>query len=75
MKAKIYVNYHVMTANKKATKETGELVDNVAISVNAYWGSVYAKRMSLLLVALLFKMLKQPDALVQRFGWKRRLKV
>ena len=44
MKAQIYVNRHVMAANKKAIKETGELVDNPAISVNTYLGSIYAKR-------------------------------
>jgi hypothetical protein len=43
MKAQIYVNRHVMAANKKATKETGQLVDNPAISINTYKGSIYAK--------------------------------
>lgn len=43
MKAQIYVNRHVMAANKKATKETGELVDDKAIAVNTYKGSVYCK--------------------------------
>ena len=32
-----------MAANKKATKETGELVDNKAIAVNTYKGSIYCK--------------------------------
>ena len=43
MKAQIYVNRHVMAANKKATKETGEIVDNKAIAVNTYKGSIYCK--------------------------------
>ncbi len=43
MKAQIYINRHVVTANKKATAETGEIVDNAAIAVNTYLGSVYAK--------------------------------
>ncbi len=43
MKAQIYVNRHIMAANKKATKETGELVDKPAISVKTYKGSVYGK--------------------------------
>lgn len=43
MKAQIYINRHVVNANKKATAETGEIVDNAAISVHTYLGSVYAK--------------------------------
>lgn len=43
MKAQIYVNRHVMAANKKATKETGEIVDKPAIAVNTYKGSIYGK--------------------------------
>lgn len=43
MKARIYVNRHRMAANKKATKETGQIVDEAAIAVNTYLGSVYAK--------------------------------
>lgn len=43
MKAQIYVNRQVMAANKKATKETGELVDKKAIAVNTYKGSIYCK--------------------------------
>ena len=43
MKAQVYVNRHVMAANKKATKETGEIVDNKAIAVNTYKGSIYCK--------------------------------
>jgi hypothetical protein len=44
MKAQIYVNRHVMAANKKATKETGEIVDQSAIAVNTYRGSIYCKQ-------------------------------
>ena len=36
-----------MAANKKATKETGELVDEPAISVNTYKGSIYCKEVTL----------------------------
>ncbi len=43
MKAQIYVNRHIIRANKKATKETGELVDAPAIAVDTYLGSIYAK--------------------------------
>jgi hypothetical protein len=43
MKAQIYVNRHIMAANKKATKETGEIVDRPAIAVNTYKGSIYCK--------------------------------
>lgn len=43
MKAQIYINRHVMAANKKATRETGEIVDTKAIAVNTYKGSIYAK--------------------------------
>ena len=32
-----------MAANKKATKETEEIVDNKAIAVNTYKGSIYCK--------------------------------
>ena len=32
-----------MAANKKATKETGQIVDNKAIAVNTYKGSIYCK--------------------------------
>jgi hypothetical protein len=44
MKAQIYVNRHIVAANKKATKLRGTLVDERAISINTYLGSVYAKR-------------------------------
>jgi len=38
------VNRHIVAANKKATKQKGALVDERAISINTYLGSVYAKR-------------------------------
>jgi hypothetical protein len=44
MKAQIYVNRHVVAANKKATKLRGTLVDERAIGINTYLGVVYAKR-------------------------------
>lgn len=43
MKAQIYINRHVVNANKKATKEKGVIVDNAAIAIRTYLGSVYAK--------------------------------
>ena len=43
MKAQIYINRHVVAANKKASKETGEIVDKSAIAVNTYKGSIYCK--------------------------------
>ncbi|AFY93085.1 hypothetical protein [Chamaesiphon minutus] len=43
MKAQVYVNRHVMTANKKATKDRGVPIDEAAISVNTYLGVVYGK--------------------------------
>lgn len=43
MKAQIYINRHIVAANKKATKETGKLSDRPAISVHTYKGSIYAK--------------------------------
>jgi hypothetical protein len=43
MKAQIYVNRHIVRANKKATKETGELVDAPALTVDTYLGSINAK--------------------------------
>lgn len=44
MKAQVYINRHVMTANKKATKDKACLVDEAAISVNTYLGVVYGKK-------------------------------
>ena len=43
MKAQVYINRHVMTANKKATKDRGVPIDEAAISVNTYLGVVYGK--------------------------------
>lgn len=44
MKAQIFINRHVVAANKKASKLKGKLVDEKAIGINTYLGSVYAKR-------------------------------
>ena len=44
MLAKIYINRHIMTANKKTTKNTGVLCDVPAISINTYLGVVYCKK-------------------------------
>ena len=44
MKAKIYLNRHILTANKKATKETGNLVDEPAIVINTYKEKIYCKQ-------------------------------
>ena len=43
MKAQIYINRHIVAANKKATKDTGRLTDRPAISIHTYKGSIYAK--------------------------------
>lgn len=43
MKAQVYVNRHVMAANKKATKDKACPIDEAAISVNTYLGVVYGK--------------------------------
>lgn len=43
MKAQIYVNRHKTEANKKASKETGQLTDHPAIAVKTYKGSIYCK--------------------------------
>ena len=47
MKGKIYINRHIVAANKKASKETGQIVDEAAISVNTYKGSTYCKKVQL----------------------------
>ncbi len=44
MKAQIYVNRHIVAANKKASKLGETLVDERAISINTHLGVVYAKR-------------------------------
>lgn len=46
-KAEIFINRHIMAANKKATKETGVLTDNAAIAVNIRGKSYYTKRVEL----------------------------
>jgi hypothetical protein len=43
MKARVYINRHIVQANKTQSKETGRIVDEPAIAVNTYLGSVYAK--------------------------------
>jgi hypothetical protein len=43
MKAQIYINRHIVSANKKASKESGQTVDEPAIAVHTYKGSIYAK--------------------------------
>ena len=43
MKARIYVNRHIQAANKRASRETGYSIDNPAIAVNTYKGSIYCK--------------------------------
>ena len=43
MKAQIYINRHIVASNKKATKETGILEEEAAISINTYLGVIYAK--------------------------------
>jgi len=43
MQATIYINRHIIASNKKATKETGIIVDLPAIAIKTYMGTVYAK--------------------------------
>ena len=43
LKAQIYINRHIMGANKKATI-ADNLVDDAAISINTSLGAIYAKR-------------------------------
>ena len=43
MKAQVYINRHVVAANKKATKDHSVPIDEAAISVNTYLGVVYGK--------------------------------
>ena len=47
MKATIYVNRHIVRANKKASKESGVLVDAPAITVKTYLGTIVAKEVEL----------------------------
>jgi hypothetical protein len=44
MKACVYINRHIVRANKKATRDTGQVVDDAAIVVRTYKGSTYCKR-------------------------------
>lgn len=43
MKAQVYINRHVIAANKKTTKESAILVDDAAISINTSKGVIYCK--------------------------------
>lgn len=43
MKARIYVNRHIVGANKKASREKNMIVDESAIAIKTYKGSIYAK--------------------------------
>jgi hypothetical protein len=47
MKAQIYINRHIVQTNKKASAESGQVVDEPAIAVNTYLGSIYAKEVEL----------------------------
>lgn len=47
VKAQIYINRHIVAANKKESKVTGKIVDRPAISINTYKGSTYTKRVEL----------------------------
>lgn len=47
MKAQIYINRHLVQANKKASAESGQVVDKPTIAVNTYLGSLYAKEVEL----------------------------
>lgn len=47
MLARIFVNRHIVAANKKKTKETGELIDKPAISVRTYKKTIYCKQIKL----------------------------
>lgn len=44
MQAWIYINRHIILANKKASLANGYIIDNAAIRVKTYLGSVYAKQ-------------------------------
>lgn len=43
MLAQVYINRHVVAANKKATKTQNQVIDLPAISINTYLGVIYAK--------------------------------
>lgn len=43
MKAQVYINRHIIAANKKMTKELAMLVDDAAISINTSKGVIYCK--------------------------------
>lgn len=43
MQAKIYINRHIIQANKKTTKESGVIHDEPAIAIRTYKGVFYTK--------------------------------
>ena len=47
IKANIYINRQIVNANKKASQETGTMVEQPAIAINTYFGSIYAKEVVL----------------------------
>lgn len=47
MQAKIYINRAIVRKNKKQSQESGKLVDEPAIAINTYRGSVYVKSVQL----------------------------
>lgn len=44
MKARIYINRHIVKENKKLSTENGEIVDNPAIAVKTSRGVKYTKQ-------------------------------
>lgn len=44
MKARIYINRHVVNSNKKRSKEEGLLIDEPAIVVQTYKEKIYCKQ-------------------------------
>ena len=53
MKTEIYINRHIVAANKKATRATGELVDEPAITLRTYKGTMRVKRVEIIGSAVL----------------------
>lgn len=47
MKATIYINRHIITANKKASRDTDEVVDEAAVTVKTYLGTIRCKEIDL----------------------------
>ena len=48
VKAQVYIDRHIMTANKKQTKETGEICDRPAITIRTCDGVIKVKQVKLL---------------------------